>query len=144
MACVSRPARPWSACAPPYHHRSHFGSRYQSGRCALRSPPFAPRGFESRGDHFFGRIFLRPRTSGIFELICIFDRGTIIFSENECFDSCDTKCFTGHAVSTSSFCALRSLLVQSPCGFRGSVLHAYLLGLLAMIKCSICSYQCES
>ena len=23
-------------------------------------------------------------------------------------------------------------------------LHAYLLGLLAMIKCSICSYQCDN
>ena len=49
----SRPACPWSVCASPCLHRSHFGSRYQSGRCALRSPPFAPRGFESHCEHFF-------------------------------------------------------------------------------------------
>ena len=48
-----RPACPWCACAAPRLHRSHFGSRYQSGRCALRSPPFAPRGFESHRRHFF-------------------------------------------------------------------------------------------
>ena len=49
----SRPACPWSVCASASLHRSHFGSRYQSGRCALRSPPFAPRGFESHCEHFF-------------------------------------------------------------------------------------------
>ena len=27
---------------------------------------------------------------------------------------------------------------------RSSHVHSYLLGLLAMIKCSICSYQCDN
>ena len=34
-------------------HRSHFGSRYQSGRCALRSPFVHPRSFESFSVLFF-------------------------------------------------------------------------------------------
>ena len=33
-------------------HRSHFGSRYQSGRCALRSPFSKPCKFESPSCHF--------------------------------------------------------------------------------------------
>ena len=35
-------------CGDMSIHRSHFGSRYQSGRCALRSPPFSTGEFESR------------------------------------------------------------------------------------------------
>ena len=44
-----------------------------------------------------------------------------------------------------------SLSVQMSCCFRRAPIHfpvyvlgAYLLGLLAMIKCSICSYQCDN
>ena len=43
------------------------------------------------------------------------------------------------------------LCVQMSSGFRFAPIHfpvdvlgAYLLGLLAMIKCSICSYQCDN
>ena len=35
-----------------FFHRSHFGSRYQSGRCALRSPFSKPCKFESPSCHF--------------------------------------------------------------------------------------------
>ena len=34
-------------CTYPIFHRSHFGSRYQSGRCALRSPFLKPRCFQT-------------------------------------------------------------------------------------------------
>ena len=39
-------------CTLPVFHRSHFGSRYQSGRCALRSPFSKPCKFESPSCHF--------------------------------------------------------------------------------------------
>ena len=34
-------------CTYSIFHRSHFGSRYQSGRCALRSPFLKPRCFQT-------------------------------------------------------------------------------------------------
>ena len=39
-------------CTLSVFHRSHFGSRYQSGRCALRSPFSKPCKFESPSCHF--------------------------------------------------------------------------------------------
>ena len=39
-------------CTLAVFHRSHFGSRYQSGRCALRSPFSKPCKFESPSCHF--------------------------------------------------------------------------------------------
>ena len=39
-------------CTLTVFHRSHFGSRYQSGRCALRSPVSKPCKFESPSCHF--------------------------------------------------------------------------------------------
>ena len=39
-------------CTLSVFHRSHFGSRYQSGRCALRSAFSKPCKFESPSCHF--------------------------------------------------------------------------------------------
>ena len=79
----SRPACSWSVCASSYLHRSHFGSRYQSGRCALRSSPFAPRGFESHCEHFSPILVILCKTANAFAL-------------RERYDACIRKKIAGH------------------------------------------------
>ena len=57
----------------------------------------------------------------------------------------------GEGQSIPADLRLCSLGVHISCSFRFAPIHfpvdalgAYLLGLLAMIKCSICSYQCDN
>ena len=54
--CSSR-GRCW--CTAPGLHRSHFGSRYQSGRCALRSPFAEPRAFNPSSRHLYFLLLFR-------------------------------------------------------------------------------------
>ena len=65
-------------CTPLCFHRSHFGSRYQSGRCALRSPFIEPGSFESRWKHIFRfQLFF-------FVLLCFCFRNVFVTPANLC------------------------------------------------------------
>ena len=101
----SRPACPWSARASPFLHRSHFGSRYQSGRCALRSPPFAPRGFESHCEHFFPILVILCKAANAFAL-------------RERYDACIRKKNRGSRPACSWSVCASSYLHRSHFGSR--------------------------
>ena len=63
VCCVlkrSRLCSSWGTCWCTLSsvHRSHFGSRYQSGRCALRSPFMQPRSFDPSTSHSLGSLLL--------------------------------------------------------------------------------------